>query len=550
MKATEYAVIVPAYCPGDALENLALVLSRSAAIAVIVVDDGSGTEHRERFNRIARLPKVHMLRHAVNLGKGAALKAAFNYALCTFPGVAGVVTADADGQHAVEDIQSVGASLTQHPDSMILGARRFDAADVPLRSRAGNKITRVLVQVLIGQRLSDTQTGLRGIPSSLLPSLLRVAANGYDFELEMLIAAKQLSCPVREEPARTIYIEGNKSSHFNPLIDSLRIYFTLLRFSILSLLTALLDNLVFLCAFSLTGAIASAMICGRLVAVLFNYASVRKLVFLSRQSHRTVLPRYSLLVLSSGLLSYSLIRLFTSALGMRLLLAKLLAEGLIFIANFAIQRDFIFSRRAAPALSFAARLATRHAAAVLPSLLREHMDLSPRAGVVVEIGGADGRIIDRIQHALHPRHYYVIGSASALRARAAQGHEAPVQVLGESVLNLSATLQADLVFSAGLIEPLTATDTRRAVLAHFDLLRPGGCAILTIPTATIFSRVARLASQRLGLRGLPKPRRLDRKEVLDIVRERGKILHETALWPLLSPQALIVARKQAASAHA
>ena len=67
--------------------------------AIVIVDDGSGPEFRDVFARAAAFPNVHLLRHATNLGKGAALKTGINYALCSFPELVGIVTADADGQH-------------------------------------------------------------------------------------------------------------------------------------------------------------------------------------------------------------------------------------------------------------------------------------------------------------------------------------------------------------------------------------------------------------------------------------------------------------------
>jgi putative flippase GtrA len=340
----QFAVLIPAYRPEDTLVELVRTLAQSHGGPIIVVDDGSGLEFASRFREIEQIAGVTLLHHAINLGKGAALKTGINYFLCTFANLIGLVTADADGQHAAPDILRVGAQLEVNPGAMILGARQFDSA-VPLRSRLGNKASRALVRLLIGQRLSDTQTGLRGIPRSLLPHLLRIAVSGYDFELETLITAKHLAYPMREESVRTIYLEGNRTSHFNPILDSTRIYFILLRFSTLSLLTALVDNIVFFTAFHFTGGIAQSQIVARLASIVFNYSFARRLVFLSKQNHRVVLPKYLLLVLCSGLLSYSLIRLLTSAFGMHVMPAKLLAEGLIFIANFTIQRDFVFTKR-------------------------------------------------------------------------------------------------------------------------------------------------------------------------------------------------------------
>ena len=333
LSTTQFAVLIPAYRPEEILVELVRTLSQSHGGPIIVVDDGSGPEFAELFSDVEQIPAVHLLRHAINLGKGAALKSGINHFLCTYPNLIGLVTADADGQHVADDILRVGAQLTALPETLILGTRQFDGR-VPLR-----------IRLLIGQRLSDTQTGLRGIPRSLLPHLLRISVSGYDFELEMLITAKHLAYPMREERVRTIYADGNRTSHFNPILDSTRIYFILLRFSTLSLLTALVDNLVFFTAFHFTGGIGQSQIVARLASIVFNYSFARRLVFLSKQNHHVVLPKYLLLVLCSGLLSYSLIRFLTSAFGMQVMPAKLLAEGLIFIANFTIQRDFVFTKR-------------------------------------------------------------------------------------------------------------------------------------------------------------------------------------------------------------
>lgn len=75
------------------------------------MDDGSGPEYGGIFSQASSLPNVHLLRHAVNLGKGAALKTGINFALVAFPSLTGVVTADADGQHHPDDIERVVARL-------------------------------------------------------------------------------------------------------------------------------------------------------------------------------------------------------------------------------------------------------------------------------------------------------------------------------------------------------------------------------------------------------------------------------------------------------
>jgi putative flippase GtrA len=280
----------------------------------------------------------------VNLGKGAALKTGMNYALVEHPGLTGIVTADADGQHDPADIRRVGARFAENPASLVLGARGF-AGEVPLRSRLGNSITRTMMRLVVGQRLSDTQTGLRAIPRELVERMLSVPASGYEFELEMLMAAKHLGVRVIEEPVRTIYEAGNPTSHFEPLRDSMRIYFVLLRFGLLSMTTSLLDNVVFYLLIRTTGILSASLLGGRAIALTFNYTAVRRAVFLSRAQHHTALPRYLLLAAANVCVSYSLISFLTRMLSVNVMVAKISVETLLFFANFTIQRDFVFARR-------------------------------------------------------------------------------------------------------------------------------------------------------------------------------------------------------------
>jgi glycosyltransferase involved in cell wall biosynthesis len=344
-EAAPVSVLIPAYCPNHTLPQLVNALVDRGIAHIVVVDDGSGPAYRAVFDEVGRISEVHVLRHAVNLGKGAALKTAFNYVLTSRPDAVGVVTADADGQHDPDDIVRVSRRCTDSPGSLILGARAF-SGDVPLRSRFGNAVTRRVMRLVLGQKLRDTQTGLRAIPLALLPRLMKLPATGYEFELEMLIAARHQSVRVIEQPIRTIYEPGNPASHFQPLRDSMRIYFVLLRFSMISLITAAIDNLTFYFVYRATGTIAGAQIAGRTAAVLFNYRSVRRAVFFSDQPHRVLVPRYLLLAAVNALVSYAGIRLLTSFTPLGVFPSKIFTESVLFIANFTIQRDFIFTRRA------------------------------------------------------------------------------------------------------------------------------------------------------------------------------------------------------------
>ena len=113
----------------------------------------------------------------------------------------------------------------------------------------------------------------------------------------------------------------------------------------MSFLTAVLDNLVFVAAFGSTGSIAQSQIAARLCAMTFNYLGARRMVFHSQQRHAVVLPKYVLLVAANGLVSYAFIRWLHDGMGWHAVPAKLVAEGLLFVANFVLQRDIVFTRK-------------------------------------------------------------------------------------------------------------------------------------------------------------------------------------------------------------
>jgi putative flippase GtrA len=226
-----------------------------------------------------------------------------------------------------------------HPGRLVLGARCFNG-NVPLRSRIGNQLSRGMVSLFVGHRMRDTQTGLRSIPAKLLPHLLRLSTQGYDFELDMLIATKHHNVGIIEVPIETIYIDQNRSSHFNPLLDSMH----LARFASVSLLTALFDNVIFALTVGFTSQLALSQAAGRAAALVFNYLTVKRAVFFSDDSHRHAFTRYLGLVVVSGLASYSLIRLFTAHFSIGIVPAKLVAETLLFFVNFAVERDWVFQK--------------------------------------------------------------------------------------------------------------------------------------------------------------------------------------------------------------
>jgi len=317
------------------------------------------------------------------------------------------------------------------------------------------------------------------------------------------------------------------------------------------------DNVVFYLAYRQIPNILASQALGRLVAVLFNYGLARRAVFLSHQRHRTVFPRYILLVVCSGAASYGLIRVFTQTLGFDAIVAKVSAELLLFIANFALQRDFVFTRqREAGATDWTryyrsvpvtARFTRKYTSRVLIAALKNFRVRGDRGPVIVELGGANSCFLDRIVTELRPSAYHVVDmneyGLDLLRQRCENPQE--VRLHRQDVLNLDLELQADSVFSIGLIEHFDPAGTHQVMLRHFDLLKPGGYAIVSFPTPTWLYRATRSVVELLGMWNFPDERPLSRGEVLQCIPAGGEVVQEKTLWPLVLTQHMMVIRKRA-----
>lgn len=224
MDAREIPVIIPSYEPDEKLTGLLSDLRKEGFTRLVVVDDGSGREYEKYFLMAEKEFHCDVLYHSINQGKGRALKTAFDFVLRKYPDAVGCITADSDGQHSPSCIFSCGEALLQNPSALVMGCRSFDKEDVPVRSEFGNKCTRVVMKYLAGVSVSDTQTGLRGIPTDFMKKLLSVKGERFEFETNMLMETRIENIFIIEVPISTIYIEENKFSHFHPIKDSIRIY--------------------------------------------------------------------------------------------------------------------------------------------------------------------------------------------------------------------------------------------------------------------------------------------------------------------------------------
>ena len=338
-------VLIPALNPTEALPAIVRGLAESGRVKrIIIVDDGSRADFAPIFAEAAKSHgQVELLRHAVNLGKGAALRTGMNHFLCANVADEVLVTADADGQHLPDDIIKVGVQAEKNPKALVLGTREF-SGKVPLRSRFGNVLTCLIFRLFVGRKVADTQTGLRAIPEELMHGLLKLRASGYEFELEMLIIATRQHIAISSVGIQTVYLKGNACSHFNPLLDSMRIYFVFVRFLSSSLLAASLDFFIFAVAMSLSVSLGWSMVIARLISGTLNHQVNRQFVFRSRVGSLGSLAAYALSTALLGMLSFFSIEALMARFAWSPIFAKAVMEALIFVCSFAVQRAFVFRR--------------------------------------------------------------------------------------------------------------------------------------------------------------------------------------------------------------
>jgi glycosyltransferase involved in cell wall biosynthesis len=333
-------VLIPAYKPDEKLIVLLQTLIKSDYSHIIVVNDGSPMDYADIFSRAAQFERVLVTGYDENRGKGNALKHGFQYVLERF-GEQPVISADADGQHTPADILKVANALLTDPETFVVGGRAFDK-NVPFRSRLGNTFMRYTFMLSTGRRLYDTQSGLRGMPASLLPRLCDIPGDRYEYEMNVLLSICKATIPIKEITIQTVYLENNESSHFHPVQDAMRVLIPVLKFVAASLASFAIDYLFFILLiefFSLAASYAYAL--ARVISGTVNFLLNKKFVFQDSEKSFTQFIKYTILalcILGLGYLGVSALTRF----GMNSYLSKILVDCLLFLLNFSVQRRFIF----------------------------------------------------------------------------------------------------------------------------------------------------------------------------------------------------------------
>ncbi len=336
--------MIPAYQPTLILLEL-LKEFHNAGCHILIVDDGSSKDYAALF--AAAEPYATVLSYEENRGKGFALKFGLTAIYKEFGEDCTVVTVDADGQHRVSDALQLLAEAEQNPESLILGSRKIEK-QTPAKSKLGNTLTRAVYQLSTKTKVYDTQTGLRAFSGRMIPTLLEIPGDRYEYEMNMLLTLANEHIPMVELPVETVYLNNNSGSHFHPVRDSYRIYKEILKFSASSFVSFLVDYAIFsLLAFFAGESVlflSAANIGARVVSSTVNYNLNRKLVFKSKVGKVKSALQYFLLAAMILAGNTLLLDFLAVTLGWNRWLAKLLCELFFFALSWTVQRFIIFKK--------------------------------------------------------------------------------------------------------------------------------------------------------------------------------------------------------------
>jgi glycosyltransferase involved in cell wall biosynthesis len=206
--------IIPAYNASltisELIEKISEFIDKSD---IVVIDDGS----KDETFAIAQNAGVVVLKHERNKGKGEALKTGFKYAL--EKNYDALLTIDADLQHDPSSIPDFLQRANDNFSGIIIGSREINLKKMPLARWLSNSLTSLILSILSGQTIRDSQSGYRLISTQVLKKV-KLKAKKYDLESEILVKAGRKGFKIYAVPIRTIYHGGK--SFINPFVDTAR----------------------------------------------------------------------------------------------------------------------------------------------------------------------------------------------------------------------------------------------------------------------------------------------------------------------------------------
>lgn len=344
-----YCAVIPSLDPDERIVSIVRKLSERGFKHIIIVNDGSRSDIL--FEKIKKEYHCDIITHYINLGKGRGMKNAMNFYMNNYSRECrGIVFADSDDQHDIDDICACCDMLSDNPGSLILGVRDFNGEGIPPKSKFGNKITSRFFRLFCGLDISDTQTGLRAMSNEMIPKFMELKGERFDYETNMLLETGRLDIPIKEVPIKTIYEDNNSHTHFNPLKDSVAIYKMLIGYASSSLVSCLADLAVYQLVFTIAASLAVktrimlATFIARALSSLLNFSLNNGMVFKSAADPKITLIKYYTLCILQAAASFGGVYALSNVFGENTLIIKIFVDTLLFAVSFKIQQCWVFKK--------------------------------------------------------------------------------------------------------------------------------------------------------------------------------------------------------------
>jgi len=206
-KNKSVVICIPAYNEEKNIAKL-IIDAKKYSDQIIVIDDGS-TDYTPQ---IAQELGIKLIQHEKNLGKGAALKTGFKYALTHSPEV--VVTIDADGQHNPHDIPKLIEPILTGDCDVVIGSRS-EKTKMPTHRKIGYNFISFLNKKATKSKIKDSQSGFRAYSKKSLSTFAQKRFQNYSVEFEQLNSLIQDGFKIKEVPVELKYKGLEKTSKKN-----------------------------------------------------------------------------------------------------------------------------------------------------------------------------------------------------------------------------------------------------------------------------------------------------------------------------------------------
>lgn len=196
---SEIYIVIPAKDEEMRIEKVIQSIVDYGYENIIVVNDAS---HDNTAEVVKKYSEVTLINHIINLGSGGATRTGLDY--CVRKGAKYIATIDGDGQHKVEDLDTIVREIVKDEYDLILGSRFKKENDIPNSRIFFNKVGNIISLLLTGKYISDSQSGLKAM-TAILANKLSLEYNGYEFCMEIIKNARFHKARITEIPISVMY---------------------------------------------------------------------------------------------------------------------------------------------------------------------------------------------------------------------------------------------------------------------------------------------------------------------------------------------------------